>query len=144
MNPNVSAPPSVKTKSDTGAPGKPIQPPTVGDKPEKAPKVAKEKAPVDPNAPKKERAAKKDYGYSKASIIKVLKPDASFKGQRGEWFQRIKDYDGKTCGEFCAAFDKVPNNKGKFYAPSGNLRGAARRGTIEMIRPATPAVEPTK
>jgi len=132
-------PPAVKTKNDS-----PVAPPTVGakaEKPVKAPKVKAEKAPADPNAPKKERAPKKDYGYSKDSIIKVIKSEASFRGQRGEWFQRIKEFDGKTCGEFCAAFDKIPNGKGKFYAPSGNLRGAARRGTIEMIRPVAPAAE---
>jgi hypothetical protein len=128
-------PPAVKTKSDNA-----VIPPGA-EKPVKVPKVKVEKAPADPNEPKKERAPKKDYGYSKASIIKVLKPDASFKGQRGEWFQRIKQFDGKTCGEFCVAFDKIPNNKGKFYAPSGNLRGAARRGTIEMIRPAASATD---
>lgn len=136
-NPSSVVPPATKTKTD--AP-KTVAPPGV--KVEKAPKAAK--APADPNAPKKERSPKKDYGYSKNSIIKVLKPDASFKGQRGDWFKRIAAFDGKTCGEFCAANDKVPNGKGKFYAPSGNLRGAARRGVIEMIRPATPATPEAK
>jgi hypothetical protein len=129
-------PPATKTKNDAAA----VTPPGAAKAP-KEPKVAKAPKVVDPNAPKKERSAKKDYGYSKASIIKVLKSEASFRGQRGEWFARIKEFDGKTCGEFCAAYDKIPNGKGKFYAPSGNLRGAARRGTIEMIRPAAPAVE---
>lgn len=134
MSANLT-PPATKTKSDTTvAPPKAVVPPG-----EKTVKVKAEKAPADPNAPKKERAAKRDYGYSKDSIIKVLKSEASFRGQRGEWFARIKEFDGKTCGEFCAKYDKIPNGKGKFYAPSGNLRGAARRGVIEMIRPATPA-----
>jgi hypothetical protein len=129
MNANLN-PPAVKTKNDSA-----VKAPK--EEKVKAPKVAKE--PADPNAPKKERAAKKDYGYSKDSIIHVLKPEASFRGQRGEWFERIKAFDGKTCGEFCAANDKVPNGKGKFYAPSGNLRGAARRGVIEMVRPSPKA-----
>jgi len=133
---NPLTPPAVKTKTD-----KPLTPPAVGEKPVKAPKVKAEKAPDDPNAPKKERAARKDYGYSKDSIIRVLKSEAAFRGQRGEWFDRMKQFDGKTCGEFCAAFDKIPNKQGKFYAPSGNLRGAARRGVIEMVRPVAPAAE---
>jgi hypothetical protein len=128
-------PPATKTKNDNVV----VPPGQKAAKPEKAPKVAK--APADPNAPKKERAPKKDYGYSKASIIRVLKPESSFRGQRGEWFERIKQFDGKTCGEFCDAFDKIPNGKGKFYAPSGNLRGAARRGVIEMVRPAAAPAE---
>jgi len=125
MNASVT-PPAVKVKNDNT--GETVKAP----KAVKPPKIA---TPEDPNAPKKERAPKKDYGYSKDSIIKVLKSEAAFRGQRGEWFGRIKEFDGKTCGEFCATYDKVPNGKGKFYAPSGNLRGAARRGVIEMIRP---------
>lgn len=134
MSMNPLTPPAVKTKTD-----KPLTPPTVGEKAEKPVKAPKVKVEADPNAPKKERSPRKDYGYSKESIIKVLKPEASFRGQRGEWFDRIKQYDGKTCGEFCAAFDKIPNKQGKLYAPSGNLRGAARRGVIEMVRPAAKA-----
>ena len=137
MNANVT-PPAVKTKSDNvphgaQAPGK-----TEKQRPTPTPDQRPENEREKQDAPKKERAPKKDYGYSKDSIIHVLKPDATFRGQRGEWFERIKQFDGKTCGEFIAANDKVPNGKGKFYAPSGNLRGAARRGVIEMIRPAAP------
>jgi hypothetical protein len=132
-NPNAAfAPPATKTKTD--AP-KAVTPPG-----EKVAKVKAEKAPVDPNAPKKERAPKNDYGYSKNSIIHIVAgKDTKFKGQRLEWWDRVKPFDGKTCDDFSKAHDKIPNGKGKFYAPSGWLRFYAREGFLTLERPAAPA-----
>lgn len=127
-------PPAVKTKNDNAAP-KAVVPP--GAKAEKAPKVAKPPKVVDPNAPKKERAPKNDYGYSKKSTIHVVADkEHKFRGQRLEWFDRVKQYDGKTCEEFSEAFKDIPNNKGVLYAPSGWIRFYVREGFVTLTRPA--------
>lgn len=134
------APPAVKTKNDSAAPTAAVTPPGVkAPKAEKTPKVAKE--PADPNAPKKERAPKADYGYAKNSIIRLTDKEPKFKGQRLEWYDRVKPFNGKTCDEFNKAHGDVPNGKGVFYAPSGWLRFYAREGYLTLERGAP---EPAK
>lgn len=109
-NPNV-VPPSVKTKTD--AP-KTVTPPGV--------KIAKTPKVVDPNAPKKERGARQDYGFAKNAIIKVAAGEHKFKGQRGDWFTRLQASDGKTVQHFMDGNQGVKNNKGNPEPPRGWLR----------------------
>lgn len=39
---------------------------------------------------------------SKPVLIKVLKPDAKYRGAREAWFMRLKEFDGKPLDEYIA------------------------------------------
>lgn len=123
-------PPAVKTKSDATAAPKAVVPPT-----EKAPKVKAEKAPADPNAPKKERTPKKDYGYSKLSTIKRTEKESKMRGARGEWLANITKFDGKTVAECLKAYEGALNGKGKPHSISGWMNLFAKEGYITLTRP---------
>lgn len=103
-------PPATKTKTDAPKPATAaIVPP--GDK---APKAAKPPKVVDPNAPKKERAARKDLGISKESVITVTDKarDAKVRGKRLEYRDLLVKFDGKKVGDFVEATKAKDTGKG--------------------------------
>ena len=124
-----ATPPAVKTKGPAQGKAKP--------------KAAAK--PADPNAPKKERKARKDYGYSKESKIEVLarKEDAkAYHGQRIDWYSAVKEFDGKTCNEFNEARKGIKSPKGVVQNPASWLRFFVEDGAIALHRPAV--VAPTE
>lgn len=103
-------PPATKTKNDAPKPtGAAVVPPQ-----EKAPKVAKAPKEVDPNAPKKERAPRKDLGISKESVITVTDKakEAKVRGKRLEYRDLLVKFDGKKVGEFIEAAKVKDTGKG--------------------------------
>ena len=104
-NPNV-VPPATKTKTD--AP-KIVAPPGM-----KAEKVAKPPKVVDPNAPKKERAPRKDVGIVKDGTIHVTQKltDAKFRGKRAEYRELLQKFDGKKVSDFYEAGKVKDTGKG--------------------------------
>lgn len=114
-----------------------VTPPAVKSKTAKAPKVAKQAA--DPNAPKKERAPRKDYGYSKESSIKVLEraEDAKpYRGQREAWYEAVVKHNGKTCAQFVEAQKGIKSEKGVVQNPASWLRFFVEDGAVALSRPA--------
>lgn len=82
----------------------------------------------DKNTPKKERAAKQSYGFSPdAKIVVTAKGDKApkYSGQRRDWFEKVKNSEGKTAAQFLDAY------KGK-DSPRGWLRFFATDKTIEL------------
>jgi hypothetical protein len=124
MSANLT-PPATKTKTD--AP-KVVVPPT--EKKAAAPKVAK--APADPNAPKKERAPRQDYGFAKDAVITIKEGEHKFRGQRGEWFARLQASNGKTVQHFLDGNQGVKNNKGNPEPPRGWLRSFVADGVCTL------------
>ncbi len=111
-----AVPPSVKTKG-----------------PAKAAKAA------DPNAPKKERKPRKDYGYSKESKIEVLTraEDAKpYHGQRVDWYEAVQKFNGKTCNDFVEARKGIKSAKGTVQNAASWLRFFVEDGAIKLHRPA--------
>ncbi len=122
----TATPPAVKTKG-----------------PAKAKTAAK---PADPNAPKKERKARKDYGYSKESKIELLTraEDAKpYHGQRIDWYEAVQKFDGKTCNDFVEARKGIKSPKGVAQNAASWLRFFVEDEAIKLHRPpeATPAAK---
>lgn len=101
-------PPAVKTKTDAGKATAPAAVVPPKEKAAKAPKV------VDPNAPKKERAPRRDLGISKESVITVTDKarEAKFRGKRQEYRDLLLKFDGKKVGEFVDAAKDKDTGKG--------------------------------
>ena len=124
-----------------------LTPPT-----KKAKKAAAEpKAPAEPkpveldaegNPVKKTRGPRKEYGYHKDAIIQFTEKANTYRGQRKEWYDRVKAFEGKTCAEFEAANKGIPNNQGTIQAPRGWLHGLIRRGSVVLLPPAAPPEPP--
>lgn len=109
-----------------------------------APKAKKEKAPVDPNAPKKERAARTSYGYhAEATINLVAGKEVKYReGHRLAWYNSLKEFDGKKVGDWEAS------RKAEKDPPRGWLRFFVSDGAVTLTGapvavPAAPA-EATK
>jgi len=97
-------------------------------KPAKEKKVKAEKPEADPNAPKKERAPRTDYGFAPSAIIQIVKDkDNAYRGKRKEWFDKLVAAEGKTAAEFLEA------NKG-VDAPRGWLRFFVQDGTVALVK----------
>lgn len=130
-----------------------LTPPTKAAKAAKAPKEAKPakepKAPkevvldAEGNPVKTARGPKKDYGYSKNALIKLTDKANTYRGQRKEWYDRAKAFEGKTCAEFEAAHKGIPNNQGTIQQPRGWLHGLIRRGSVVLV-PGAPEAEAPK
>lgn len=109
-----------------------LTPPAKPSKAEKAPKAPKApkaekvaKSEADPNAPKKERGPRQDYGFAKDAVIRITtdseKPKG-YRGQRKEWYDLLVAHDGKTVQEFLdAAKDRKDPPRGwlRFYVQDG-------------------------
>lgn len=104
---------------------------------EKAPKAPKaEKAAADPNAPKKDRAARVDYGFNKDAIISVIAEKAEkYNGQRKEWFALVSEFDGKPVSAFLEAAKAAE----KKDPPRGWLRFYVKDGSITLSTVASAA-----
>jgi hypothetical protein len=103
---------------------------------EKAPKAAKvPKAPkvVDPNAPPKVAKPRGNYGYHVDATIEVVKDkEVKYRGQRLDWFEIVKKYDGKKVKEFNEATSGRTNGKGTVQTPSGWLRFYVLDGSVRL------------
>lgn len=106
------------------------------DKPKKE-KVAKEvTAAAAPNGEKKPRAPRADYGFTPNSTIGIVTgKDHSYRGQRLEWFNRVKEFDGKAAEEFMKANDNRTTPKGTEDPPRGWLRFFVQDGTVALSKP---------
>jgi hypothetical protein len=75
-------------------------------------------------------------------VIRIVEgKETNYRGQRLEWFGRVKECAGKTVAEFSAANKGIPNGKGTIQAPGGWLSFYVRDGsvTIEAAAPDTTA-----
>lgn len=128
------------TQTDLTPPTKKVVPGPVGAKAATAGNGGTAKAPKDPNAPKKPRAARADYGFSPDSLIHIVKDkDNKYRGQRLDWFNRIKEHDGKKVAEFMTKFEKSQTSKGTADPPRGWVRFFVQDGTVTLSKPVAPA-----
>jgi hypothetical protein len=110
--------------------------------PTKSVKVQKTKAPATPKAEgeKKPRAPRQDYGYNKDATIRVTaetdeSKSKNYRGQRLDWYEKLKKSDGKTCAHFEEA------NKGK-DSPRGWLRFFVQDGAATLDQSTVPPPKP--
>ena len=118
-----------------------LTPPTKAAKAPKDPKAAV--APKEPKAPKAPKEAKPrgNYGYSVNATIEIVKDkELKLRGQRQEWYDILKTFDGKKVSEFNAACEGRTNGKGTVQTPSGWLRFYVLNGYARLIPPAAEAV----
>lgn len=104
----------------------------------KAPKAPKEPKVVDPNAPVKDRAPRKDYGYAASAFISITEKENKYRGQRLEWYQLLVASNGKTAADYEAAAKAA----GKTEPSRGWLRFFVQDGAAVLTKPeaeATPA-----
>lgn len=104
----------------------------------KAAKTPKEAKVVDPNAPKKERAPRANYGFAPTSVISLTGKENKYRGARKEWFESITPYVGKSVAEW------VESRKAQKDPPRGWLRFFVQDGTVALTAVATPVVESAK
>lgn len=67
--------------------------------------------------------------------IKLLKKDTKYRGAREAWYNRLKEYDGKTEGEFIASTKENPpahTRNGTAENPSGWVRFFIRQGVMSL------------
>lgn len=95
-----------------------LTPPTKG----KRTKVAK-----DPNAPKKARAPRQNYGYNEASILTLSGKDGKYRGSRKAWFDSIVAMQGQTV----KAWEE--SRKAEKDPPRGWLRFFVQDGTVTLV-----------
>lgn len=120
-----------------------LTPPTKEAKAAKADKPKKEKAPKAPKDPNAVSAPRGSYGYHLDAKIRAVPDKAvTVKGQRLEWLNRIKGYEGKTVREFRDGCVGITNGKGTVQTPSGWLRSAVLRGYITLDSSHLPAAAP--
>jgi hypothetical protein len=98
----------------------------------KAPKVA-----ADPNAPKKERAPRQNYGYAETSLLSLTGKENKYRGARKAWYDSVVAMNGKSVKEWTDA-QKAAGQKDP---PRGWLRFFIQDGTVALIAVAAPAVE---
>lgn len=77
---------------------------------------------------------------ARPNVIKVLKPDATFRGStaRSAWFARLKEFNGKSEGEFLESTTKNPpalTKNGTPEPPSGWVRFFVRSGVLSLQQP---------
>jgi hypothetical protein len=110
-----------------------LTPPTKAAAAAKAPKEPK--AAKEPKAPKEKKEAKPrgNYGYSVNATIRIV-PDkeVKYRGQRADWFAKVKEFDGKKVSEFNEAMKGRTNGKGTVQTPSGWLRFYVLDGSVKL------------
>jgi hypothetical protein len=82
------------------------------------------------DAPKKERAPRSDYGYRPDATITInaTKDISKIRGNVKAWYDRLKEFDGKTAIEFIEA------NKGNEKdPPRGWLRHFAQHDYVHLV-----------
>jgi hypothetical protein len=103
--------------------------------PVKAVKVPKEpKAKKEPKAPRDPNAAKNMMNRD-ATIRVDLTKEVKYRGQRLEWFERVKAFDGKTVKEFSEGNKGIANGKGTVQAPGGWLSFYVRDKSVILENP---------
>lgn len=127
-----------------------LTPPTKAAKTPKEPKAAA--APKEPKAPKvpkepKVAKARGNYGYhTDATIELVPEKETKYRGQRAEWFEEVKKFNGKKVKEFNEALAGKTNGKGTVQTPSGWLRFYVLDGSVKLtgapVAEAAPASTP--
>ena len=120
----------------------PVTPPAVKTKGPKTDAKAAGKTTGDATGEKKDRKPRKDYGYSKESVIELLtQPEdkKAYHGQRIDWFEAVKKFNGKTCGDFVEARKAIKSPKGVVQNPASWLRFFVEDGAIKLNRPAVVA-----
>ena len=119
---------------------KPAVPPAVKTK---GPAKGKGKTAAAADGEKKDRKPRKDYGYSKESVIELLdlpEDKKAYHGQRIDWFAAVQKFNGKTCQEFVEARKAIKSPKGVVQNPASWLRFFVEDGAVKLNRPAS-AVE---
>lgn len=94
-------------------------------------KEKKARAQKDPNAPKKERAPRQNYGYHADATISLLTTEKAGKlrGHRLAWYESIKSYDGQPVKVWEEA------RKGEKDPPRGWLRFMVQEGLVALKQP---------
>lgn len=72
---------------------------------------------------------------ARPSKIKILKPETKYRGAREAWFAQLKEFDGKTEGEYLQAMkDKPPalTKNGTPENPTGWVRFFVRTGVMSL------------
>lgn len=72
---------------------------------------------------------------ARPSKIKILKPETKFRGARESWFLKLKEFEGKTEGEYIQAMkDKPPalTKNGTAENPTGWVRYFVRTGVLSL------------
>lgn len=86
-----------------------------------------------PSATKSEAAA--PTPAPRPSKIKILKPETKYRGAREQWFARLREFEGKTEGEFLANTKEKPpslTKNGTPEPPSGWVRFFVRTGVLSL------------
>jgi hypothetical protein len=118
-----------------------LQPPTKGETKAKPPKAEKE---AKPPKEKKDRAPKADYGYRKGATLKLTGKEAKYTGQRAEWFETIKAFNGKKVEDWSDTRKDVKNGNGVIQSPRGWLRFYVKDGTVALEGGESPAPKKAK
>lgn len=97
-------------------------------KAKKEPKPKKEKVAREPGTPKNM--------MNRNAIIRVdATKEVKYRGQRLEWFDRVKQFEGKTVADFSAANKGIANGKGTVQAPGGWLSFYVRDKSVILENP---------
>lgn len=100
-------------------------------------KATPAKAAADPNAPKKPRAPRTDYGFSPDSTIGLVQDKAAkYRGQRLDWFNRISAFNGQKVSAFMAKYEGSKTPKGSDDPPRGWVRFFVQDGSVTLTKPA--------
>lgn len=95
---------------------------------------------------KKPRAPRADYGFSPESTIIIVKDkDNKYRGQRLDWFNKIKLFEGKKVADFMTMYEGAKTPKGTADPPRGWVRFFVQDGTVSLTKPPVAATaQPTK
>lgn len=72
---------------------------------------------------------------ARPQVIKLLKKDTKYRGAREAWYNRLKEFDGKTEAEFLANTKESPpahTRNGTAENPSGWVRFFVRQGVMSL------------
>lgn len=92
-------------------------------------KVARK--PRDPNAPKKERAPRQNYGFHEDSIIELVQgKEIKYRdGNRKAWYEKVLAYAGRPVKEYMSGY------KNEKDPPRGWLRFFVQDGAVVLTKP---------
>jgi len=87
----------------------------------------------------KARGPRQDYGYRKGATISITDKEVKYHGQRLEWFETLKSFNGQPVEAWEASQKGVVNNKGTAQSPRGWLRFFVLDGSVVLNAPAEAA-----
>ncbi len=76
--------------------------------------------------PKKTRAPKQDYGFSKTAVIVKGEQDKTYRSNRLAWFNKVTAFEGQTVAAFLDA------HKDEKDSPRGWLRFFVQDGAVKL------------